>query len=233
MKTIGLVLPFIRPNRAKLVIKNLYNQTLRPKKIIAVDNGSNIDSVDIQWLSKGFHLICPGQNIGCNAVWNMMWDLKTDYVGAVSDDLSFDPFVIEALTTALDMQFTKRKIGIATASVYRTINDFGYSVPRTNLKNIEGNRVKKSKGSCGLFLMRRCTIECIPPIPDVFFNYYGDNYFGYWMNILDLDFIVINAFVVHHHSLDIEGEKKLYKKPVKSELGHWKAYIRGEADYSP
>lgn len=225
--SVGLILPSIRPEKVKSIIEDLCRQTVKPDKVFIIDNGCNIDYFDIKLISKGFQLICLGYNIGCNAAWNYMFDLDTDYVGAMADDLRLDPHMIEIMIKALHMKFCKKSTGIVTATTSMHLY-----YPKANINNIRGHQVESRK-NCGAFLMKKCTANCIPPIPKVFFNYYGDNYFGFWMNALDLAFIKLNVPIVHRASDNLEYEKKKFKKPVKTEFKYWKDYIRGKSKYSP
>jgi len=178
-------------------------------------------------MREGFRVICLGKNIGCNASWNFMWEMDTDYVGAVADDLILNPLLFEAFINALDMEFNEKKNGAVTAS-----QCYSARIPPTNLHNITGKHVR-AKGRCGAFLMKKCTINCIPPIPECFFNYFGDNYFEYWFSILDLNFIEINSHIIHELHSNKKSEIKEFKGETISELGHWKDYIRGKGKYTP
>lgn len=227
--TIGLVLPSMRAYKINQVIEDLCNQTVPPDRVVIVDNGCDIDDFDIRLMLKGFRLICPGRNTGCNFVWNMMWDLDTDLVGAVADDLRLSPHLIEVLSEALELKFGKNPTGATTATI---LQDKGYSdLTKDRPATITGRSVW-AKGACGAFLMRSRTLNCIPPIPDVFFNFFGDNYLAYWFGILELDFIAVNIHVAHGRHTNkesLEGKRE----SVERERGNWKSYIRGEFEFSP
>lgn len=226
MKTVGIILTSMRPDKVKLVIDDLYKQSIIPDKVILIDNGCNIDDIDITLLAKGFHLICVGENIGTNQSWNKMWELDTDYVGIVADDLRLDPNMIEIMIEGLNKKYDKHIPGIVTATISHRIK-----LPKSDPNRIIGEPTR-SKGQCGALLMKRCTLQCIPKIPKEFFIFFGDNWLGYWLGFEGLSFIRLNTYVHHIPGPDDVSKNMDYKSVLESERGHWKSFLRGLKDYS-
>lgn len=222
--SIGLVMPSMRPDHAVKVIEDLDSQLIKPDYLLLVDNGHNLNF--LPKFSFNLEIIRPEENIGTNAVWNMLLDSKYfpfDYVGMVGDDYRLSDNCIEELVKTLDLRLDDKPTGMAGTSIVK-----GRNKPEV-AKIISHRVIGKAKGHMGLVLMKREFADILPCIPKEFFIFFGDDWWSFWVNYLGYNFVKASVPITHYHKTDLK-EKLGYRKVIEKERILWKEWLRGKRE---
>lgn len=195
--TIELIMPAMRVESARKVIDELNSQTKLIDKLTIVNNIGSAEEIANKKYNFEVNEIRPGRNIGTNAVWNMMWDSKADYIGMIGDDFGLDDMLIEILFLAFDQL---SGIGAVTATIFK---DRPMILQKENRREVKGS-VVVGRGHFGCALFQNEILQKIPKIPKELFIFYGDNWLGHWLLKLNKPLKEINAGVSHEHKTDLK-----------------------------
>lgn len=231
---IAMVMPVIRHNSAINVLRYLNSQSKRLDYLLVVDNSEEDfelrlrDKLGIDWKSKylfNIEIEKQNKNIGTNAAWNKMWDLNYKYVGVIGDDYNLSTDLIQNLYYGLMFDYKRiYKTGMVTARIVKE-----YSLIIMNQKGFKDGFVVPGKEHMGATLMKKEFLLEIPNIPKDFFIFFGDNWFGYWVDILKKHIIQIDSRIHHEYKTDLK-EKLNYPKVLEDERKIWKLWLRGEIE---
>lgn len=220
---ISLILPMMRKEQGIQVLKDLNEQSYKPDGVLVVNNGClDISSEDLG-LDYELKIFEPGKNIGTNAAWNLMWHplfSKADYIGMIGDDYRLNPYNITRMHYVLE----GGEVGVTCAILQSQYP------PR---REVDGMRIPmapcRGKGHMGFALFsRKWLLENVPPIPEVFKIFFGDNWIGWHIDKAGKSFMCLtDTIITHYHHEDL-SEGLEYKEVIEEERVHWKAYIRGE-----
>ena len=207
-------MPVMRPESALIVLDHLNRQTVLIDKIVVVDNGRNF-KVDVDAYQFEVELIRPKRNMGTNWAWNKIFNFDSDIVGLVGDDYELHPTVIEILSKSIK-KFPNA--ACVSSTIFR--NKPMRIIP---VGEIAGRKVP-GKGHIGIVLFRKCFLDCIPKIPAKLRVFFGDNWFGYWVDKLGLDILEVSSSIYHAHRYDL-SEKLDYEFIIKKERKIWNSWI--------
>lgn len=215
---VELFMPVMRPDSCLKVLRDLNKQTLIPKRVTLVNNCC--ETILYEEYRFELEIINPGRNIGTNAVWNLMWKSKCEYVGMVGDDLGLEPNNIELLVLAHSNPANIR-IGASTCMIF---TDKPIDISSERRENQYAGAVV-GKGHFGLALFKIKILKKLPPIPSELFLFFGDNWLWFWLNENDLVLYEISSGVSHQHKTDLK-DKVGYKKLLKRERAVWEEWKR-------
>jgi hypothetical protein len=215
-----IFMPVMRPDMAMRTLDDLNKQALLPEAVCVVDNGNNFNPYGyIGPISLMYHN--PGENIGTNKVWNMMWSHSFQnfkYVGVLGDDYRLHRNCLRFMLHLIRAGKSK--------AVTCTIAQGKKAPPMT--ANFDWRPVP-GKGHMGFSLFERDFLLEMPTIPEEFKIFFGDNWIGWWLEAMGERLYEINCPIAHERREDLK-EKLDYPAVIKQERGYWKAWLRGEID---
>lgn len=216
--TIELLMPVMRNESAFLVLDDLANQTQLIDKITIVDNGGSFK------LQRKYpfevDLIKPKKNIGVNAAWNRIFDMKSDYIGLMGDDYRLDFKLIEILRKSFSLY---DDMAVSTATIFKDELTI-----KADSNHIVGRHVS-GKGHLGACLFRKCILDQLPKIPKEFFIFFGDNWLSLWIDVIGYKIYEVSVGISHKHKTDLK-EKLDYPEVIENERNYWKDWLRGNID---
>lgn len=228
--SIALVIPVMRNEQARVVLRDLKHQTVLPDVVFLVDNGgtwhlndvAESNMISLNWHNK-YNLKCyrPEENIGTNAAWNLLWLNYFDgfdYVGLIGDDYRVNSQCIETMKRTIDS-------GASPAVTCKIQNGGHYPTSAGNYAPVP----VRGKGHMGFALFDRKFLLTLPPIPKEFFIFFGDNWIGYHIEMMDKQLLEVNSPISHKIRYDL-SERLNYKKVIEKERIIWKSWIRGEIE---
>lgn len=201
---IELIMPTMRPVSAMKVVQDLVDQSRHIDKLTIVDNDGNL-KIKQQRYPFRIKVIRPKENIGVNAVWNLMWKSEYGIVGVIGDDFGMEHRLIELLSRSI---YDLPGAGAITATIFKD-KEIDYS-KRTHMTS----GVVTGRGHLGVTLFKKAILERIPKIPKELFVFYGDNWIGYWLNKIGKPIYEVSAGISHYTSTDLKirrGESKARK----------------------
>ena len=228
MKT-AIVIPAMRKS-VVAVIDDLNKQTVKPDFLWIVNNGKN----KFEYLNSSFPIRVdnPKENIGTNRAWNLVFDdtLKDfDYIGICGDDYILHERCLEVLIEALNINWAPHKIGMSTAIIYNRHDRYYTSYDFfKNQKDIVISPVA-GKGNMGFCLMKKCFLDCLPEIPEEFKIFFGDTWFGYWVEKLGFKILRVSCSVAHNRSDDLKMLLD-YLIVLKNERKIWFGWLNGDIE---
>lgn len=220
---LSILIPSMRPSKVVFVVEDLLAQSRRPDRIIVVDNSDNINPNRNPFSSKFVTVLKFGENIGTNAVWNMMWDQDTEFVGFMSDDLRLDLNLCDKLIKVLkiDHHF---KIAATCPSIKHI-----FPLPYSHPKDLSFS-ITRAKGNAAAAILRLELLRNIPRIPNCYRVFFGDNWMGYWFSERGYKWVILRNCYIHHEAwVNVQtglAKRLEYKKLIKEERGHWKDFVR-------
>lgn len=222
--TLSIVIPSMRSMKTIAVIHDIAEQTRVPDKVVVVDNSGTFYRSRVPEGSFAFELLDFGENIGTNAVWNMMYDFDTDYVGMTGDDLRLDPNMFDKMIRVLGSKYHyKGRLAQAGAVCPTIVNRL--PLPKSLLGELTAHPIKSGKGNAGVVLMKRDVLKEIPKIPKEFKLFYGDDWLSYWIRMMGLWWVIIDDCYAYHKSGHSDLSKKLsYREVLKQERVHWRKF---------
>lgn len=229
--SIAFVIPSMRPTIVKRTLHDLNNQTLPPTRVVLVDNSTRFINSDNHYQYQ-LDIIRPEKNLGTNPVWNMALKLKEDYCGILGDDYRLEAEMVEKMMYGLHLKYGN---GIEAGAVVPQIVQQRKRKPikqkHIDLSYLSGVLLDRGKGHCSAVLMKREVANSIPPIPDHFNIFFGDNWIGYHIiHKLSLGFVQLHPCYIYH----IPGANNVsaslhYKRVLKNERVYWKTFVRSQA----
>lgn len=228
--TITFVIPSMRPNKVKRTLHDLNHQTLRPSRVILVDNSTrfvNGDKYDYE-----LEIRRPKENLGTNPVWNIALRLKDDYCGILGDDYRLEPTMVEKFVFALHLQYGNSvRAGAVVPDIVQKKRGI-IKEDKIDLSFVRGLLLGSGKGQCSAVLMKGEIARSIPLIPDDFKIFFGDNWIGYHIiHTLALGFVkVFPCNIYHTPGKDNVSASLNYKGTLKNERVFWNKFVRAEAE---
>jgi hypothetical protein len=227
--TISFIIPSMRPIMVKRVLHDLDNQTLKPDRVVLVDNSTRF--VNDTRYEYDLEIIRPGKNLGTNPVWNMGLRLEADYCGLLGDDYRLEPQMIEKLLYGLFLVCNGRPTGATVPEIIQQKKRKPLNNKSTLINNTVGIHLGRGKGQCSAVLMRKEVAHKVPLIPDHFNIFFGDNWIGYHIiEKMGLAFMRLRPCYIYHIPGPTNVSAALnYKGTLKHERKFWKQYVRKEA----
>lgn len=210
---IHLFLPVMRPKVAQKVIENLNNQTRKIDLLTIVDNGGNFDLSRIAHIDFDIDFHRPQQNIGTNAVWNMMWDSKADYIGIIGDDCEVEEVAVQGLIDVLD---SNSNVNATTATVFR---DKPIQFKTRTIGQWRFGKVA-ARGRCGLVIFKASAFPKMERIPSDLFIFFGDNWIGAQLVKIGPPLQEVNVGLSHYRRVDLK-RKLNYPDVLRREHKIW------------
>lgn len=218
---ITILMPVLRQAQAQTVLTDLNFSSIKPDLLHIFDQGIGFNPDGL--LAYPCRIEHLGRNVGTNQVWNKMWsDQYRDqkYIGVIGDDYRVGYECLNAMYETLERNDDIH----AVTCLIRQTKSFPDLHPyhQAKLKNC------RSKGHMGFTLFdREFLINNIPPIPEVFNIFFGDDWIGWHLDKAGTVMRSINVPISHFHHEEL-GEVLNYKDVIEDERDIWKKYIRGE-----
>jgi len=217
-KTIEFFMPVMRPNSARKVLNQLSRQTVLIDKISIINN-SGIFTIDKEYPFK-VDIFNFKNNTGVNFTWNLLFNSEADFIGLIGDDYIIENSLVEILSRAL---VEIPQAGAVTATIFRNKK----IIPRIGNKIKFGEVVGRNHFGASLF--KKCTLDCLPKIPEELFIFYGDHWFSYWLKKIGFPLLEVNVGVSHYDKTDLK-EKCNYKRVLRTERNIWNQWKKLEIE---
>lgn len=197
-----------------------YN-TIQPKEIILIDNGS-VDKY-YKLVNNYKHLninyIRHETNVGVNAAWNEGIKISTTpYLSILNNDLLLNKYFFQKLIETFEKY---SDVGIVIPSIVKT----NKNIIHNSKDELIGITDIKRRNGCA-FTIRKEITDKIPPIPKILKTYCGDDYL--FKRTLELGYRTVRMnknFVYHYGGATVNKvwpDKKTTRKEEK------KIYLEGE-----
>jgi hypothetical protein len=219
----------MRPNQVKRVLHDLDNQTVRPTRVLLVDNSTHF--INNKSYYYELEIIRPRKNIGTNPVWNLALLLKEDYCGILGDDYRLEPYMVEKLIWGLHIRHDKDTTAGATVpEIIQERRRGNHREHHSDIQSCRGRLLGTGKGQCSAVLMRQEVAHSIPPIPDHFNIFFGDNWISYHIIKMGLGFVRMTpCFIYHTPGANNVSASLNYKGTLKHERQFWNQFVREQA----
>lgn len=227
--SIEFVIPSMRPIMVKRVLHDLNNQTLKPDRVVLVDNSTRF--VNSEQYDYELEIVRPEKNLGTNSVWNIALRLDSDYCGILGDDYRLEPQMVEKLLFGLFLKYNGRVAGATVPQIVQQRKRVPLRSKETNINDVRGICLGSGKGQCSAVLMVKEVAHRVPLIPKQFKVFFGDNWIGYHIiEKMGFGFIrLIPCHIYHIPGADNVSASVNYKGTLKHERMLWKKYVRSEA----
>lgn len=224
---ISILLPVMRPRQVLSVLSDLNDQIIIPNRVVLVDNSGKFDLRSAFDGQYRYHLdvIRPGENIGVNKVWNMMWDKKFEeyeYIGVLGDDYRLNKYSLLRMLHILQNTTLKAVTCLIKQGTHLPPDPSGLGI------SVE---VVRAKGHLGFSLFNReWLVKNVPRIPSQFKVFFGDDWIGYHIQYAKENVnCLTDTVITHYHYEDISfdiGTREI----LREERIIWKRYLRGEIE---
>lgn len=227
--SIAFVIPSIRPITVNRVLHDLDNQTLRPTRVLLVDNSTRFDS-SVDCYRYHLEVVRPKENLGTNPVWNLALRFEEDYCGILGDDYRLEPTMVEKLLFGLHLKYHNSiEAGMTVPEIVQQKRRKPPENTYCDLGNVRGINLGTGKGKCSAVLMKREIAHSIPFIPDHFKIFFGDNWIGYHICKMGLGVIqLVPCYIYHTPGASNVSASLNYAGTLKKERIHWNEFMRNE-----
>lgn len=222
---IALFMPLIRKEQGKQVLLDLNEQVIKPDLLYIVDNSGDFEFDPFEFDYSIIHGKRTS-NTGVNPCWNLMWGEQFSnykYVGIIGDDYRLNKYNLIRMYQFLETTSLK-----AVTCLIKKARELPLDPSGLGMKYVPC----EAKGRLGFSLFNReFLVEKIPPIPDQFNVYFGDNWIGHHLHKAGEELYQLSdTMITHHHWEDIATPLGLKEKILEERVA-WKVYIRGELNH--
>lgn len=219
---ISVVIPVINQlDITKQLLYSMINNTIQPKEIILIDNGSkdpyetfiNYFPQETNCLTK-INYLKNETNIGVNPSWNLgISKSKEKYISILNNDIYITNYFFKKIVEVFE---DNKNIGIVVPNTVDYIPCFESDDTFPKVRDLE-----KREGWA--FTIKKELTNKIPPIPPEINKCFGDDYLFYWVKKLGYKCVkVMNNPIFHIGSLtQIEEFKKNNIPDKESERKNW------------
>lgn len=168
-----VIIPVVNPELCDILIKNMEENTLLPKRVIIIDNSKQYYMPrSHKFLIEIYH----SKTGAVNESWNLGISKTTDcdYVSILNDDIRIGPWFFERIVRVF------REALNCSAVCPNTI--LGVRVPNLREGSFSFEGMSRREGWAVSF--RKKILDKVPPIPNTRIKtFYGDNWWWFWTTI--------------------------------------------------
>jgi GT2 family glycosyltransferase len=225
--SIDVVMPvYGQSSYTNSILEDISNNSVVPKQIIIINNGSPDDTVEVVTSYKKdlpIRLLNFKKNIGVNAAWNLGMKLsKSSYVSVLNNDLVLNKYFFEVVCKTFELYPNCAMLCPKTSHRSFEEEDLSHYIEiirnHTHCEASKTNWVPWRNGWA--FTVRKNVVKDII-VPKELFNYCGDDYQFFTLKKLGHDILMMEQNLIFHYEGRTGKHTKLRDK-MSDDTKKWK-----------